>query len=302
MGSAPAPRIEWPGRECDLLIRGFGAVEVADCKEQLIACADVDIRREECAERAVRVQPLHQRQNGRGERQERTVAQSAQERAEEAADEAGRVQAVGGIQPLLRQHQAHQGLGAGHEGAAALERPFVVEGNVVLRQRQGALGLRPVGLVDPGTAWRLAAADLQAQPFDAAERHQGAAVLVADPHRAATGGTEAAGRAQHPLADDIAGLHDVDDDEAEHGVAEELEPLVVIGTEAAVRECARQQTRLGEVVAQALQKYLKDEGILNTPHSAQHHFLVSDFTESFESSARMFFHESVKLEKHSLWN
>ncbi|HSK20799.1 MAG TPA: BTAD domain-containing putative transcriptional regulator [Longimicrobiales bacterium] len=26
--AAPAPRIEWPGRECDLLIRGFGAVEV----------------------------------------------------------------------------------------------------------------------------------------------------------------------------------------------------------------------------------------------------------------------------------
>ncbi|MGC1240121.1 MAG: glutamate racemase [Chryseosolibacter sp.] len=57
-----------------------------------------------------------------------------------------------------------------------------------------------------------------------------------------------------------------------------------------------------EVVAQALQKYLKEEGMLNTAHAAQHHFLVSDFTESFESSARMFFHESVKLEKHSLWN
>lgn len=57
-----------------------------------------------------------------------------------------------------------------------------------------------------------------------------------------------------------------------------------------------------EVVARALQKYLADEGLLNTPHEAEHHFLVSDFTESFESSARMFFHQSVKLEKHSLWN
>lgn len=57
-----------------------------------------------------------------------------------------------------------------------------------------------------------------------------------------------------------------------------------------------------EVVAQALQRYLKEHGLLNTPHSARHHFLVSDYTESFESSARMFFHESVKLEKHSLWN
>jgi glutamate racemase len=57
-----------------------------------------------------------------------------------------------------------------------------------------------------------------------------------------------------------------------------------------------------EVVAQALKKYLAEEGLLNMAHSAEHHFLVSDFTESFESSARMFFHESVKLEKHSLWN
>lgn len=58
-----------------------------------------------------------------------------------------------------------------------------------------------------------------------------------------------------------------------------------------------------EVVARALKKYLSDEGLLNgTHHQPKHQFLVSDFTESFESSARMFFHESVKLEKHSLWN
>jgi len=57
-----------------------------------------------------------------------------------------------------------------------------------------------------------------------------------------------------------------------------------------------------EVIARALQDYLSKEGLHNTPHPAEHHFLVSDFTESFESSARMFFHESVRLEKHSLWN
>jgi glutamate racemase len=57
-----------------------------------------------------------------------------------------------------------------------------------------------------------------------------------------------------------------------------------------------------QVVAEALRKYLANEGLLNTSHRAEHHFLVSDFTESFESSARMFFHQSVKLEKHSLWN
>ena len=57
-----------------------------------------------------------------------------------------------------------------------------------------------------------------------------------------------------------------------------------------------------EVVAQALKNYLSSEGMFNDEHPAVHHFLVSDYTESFESSARMFFHQSVKLEKHSLWN
>ena len=57
-----------------------------------------------------------------------------------------------------------------------------------------------------------------------------------------------------------------------------------------------------EVVAQALKKYLTEERLLNTGHKPEHRFLVSDFTESFESSARMFFHESVTLEKHLLWN
>ena len=57
-----------------------------------------------------------------------------------------------------------------------------------------------------------------------------------------------------------------------------------------------------EIVAQALKTYLSKERLFNTPNTANHQFLVSDFTESFESSARMFFHESVKLEKHSLWN
>jgi glutamate racemase len=34
----------------------------------------------------------------------------------------------------------------------------------------------------------------------------------------------------------------------------------------------------------------------------RHQFLVSDYTESFEAAARMFFHESVHLERHALWN
>jgi glutamate racemase len=57
-----------------------------------------------------------------------------------------------------------------------------------------------------------------------------------------------------------------------------------------------------EIVAQALKQYLTQNDLLNQSLNPQHHFLVSDYTESFESSARMFFHESVQLEKHMLWN
>lgn len=57
-----------------------------------------------------------------------------------------------------------------------------------------------------------------------------------------------------------------------------------------------------EVVATALEKHLSEQGLLNTTREATYRFLVSDYTEAFESSARMFFHQSVRLEKHSLWN
>ena len=56
-----------------------------------------------------------------------------------------------------------------------------------------------------------------------------------------------------------------------------------------------------EIVADALYGYLEKEKLLNDEARPSHHFLVSDYTESFESSARLFFHESVQLEKHSLW-
>lgn len=57
-----------------------------------------------------------------------------------------------------------------------------------------------------------------------------------------------------------------------------------------------------EVVATALRSYLEHEQLLNDEPAPSHHFLVSDYTDSFESSARLFFHESVHLEKHGLWS
>lgn len=56
-----------------------------------------------------------------------------------------------------------------------------------------------------------------------------------------------------------------------------------------------------EVVAQALYEHLKTKNLLNTQSESTDHFLVSDYTESFENSARMFFHDAVQLEKHQLW-
>jgi len=57
-----------------------------------------------------------------------------------------------------------------------------------------------------------------------------------------------------------------------------------------------------EIIAVALRKYLESEGILNHSGIQDQHFLVSDYTDSFEASARMFFHETVHLERHPLWN
>ena len=57
-----------------------------------------------------------------------------------------------------------------------------------------------------------------------------------------------------------------------------------------------------ETVADALRTYLERENLLSDTAHAEHHFLVSDYTESFEASARMFFHKTVNLEKHPLWD
>ena len=74
-----------------------------------------------------------------------------------------------------------------------------VEAELVLRQGERALGLGTVGLVEAGTALRFAAPDLQPQPHRAGERHQRAAVLVADAHGSSAGRAEPANRHQHPL-------------------------------------------------------------------------------------------------------
>lgn len=57
-----------------------------------------------------------------------------------------------------------------------------------------------------------------------------------------------------------------------------------------------------QVVAHALQRYLAYNQLLNEKESQVDHFFVSDYTESFETSTRLFFGEKVMLERHPLWN
>ena len=57
-----------------------------------------------------------------------------------------------------------------------------------------------------------------------------------------------------------------------------------------------------QVVAQALQRYLAYNQLLNDTENQGNHFFVSDYTESFEASTRLFFGEKVILERHPLWN
>ncbi len=56
------------------------------------------------------------------------------------------------------------------------------------------------------------------------------------------------------------------------------------------------------IVAKALHGYLATEGLLNSPVRAENHFFVSDYTESFEASTKLFFGENLLLESHRLWN
>jgi glutamate racemase len=57
-----------------------------------------------------------------------------------------------------------------------------------------------------------------------------------------------------------------------------------------------------EIVAKALFDYLSEQNLFNNLPGGEDHFLVSDYTDSFEASTKLFFHKAVHLEKHPLWN
>ena len=55
-----------------------------------------------------------------------------------------------------------------------------------------------------------------------------------------------------------------------------------------------------KIVANHITKSLQVENLLNETTVTEHHFYVSNFTESFEKSARFFFKEEVKLKEVNL--
>jgi len=57
-----------------------------------------------------------------------------------------------------------------------------------------------------------------------------------------------------------------------------------------------------ETVAATLKNYLSDNNLLNTTKSVTRHFYVSDLTESFRTSTRLFFDEEINLEHYPLWD
>jgi len=56
-----------------------------------------------------------------------------------------------------------------------------------------------------------------------------------------------------------------------------------------------------EIVAIHLQKELSRHGLLSTEKTGTDHFLVSDYTTSFESTAELFFRGKIHLEMYKLW-
>lgn len=55
------------------------------------------------------------------------------------------------------------------------------------------------------------------------------------------------------------------------------------------------------IVAEALKSQLLQANLVNTEQSPVHRFYVSDYTEAFERSTRIFFKEQVHLERYPLW-
>jgi glutamate racemase len=57
-----------------------------------------------------------------------------------------------------------------------------------------------------------------------------------------------------------------------------------------------------EIVAEYVHEKLKAQKLLNTEERKKHQFYVSDFTESFQNSTRIFFGEKINLKHMPIWD
>ena len=58
-----------------------------------------------------------------------------------------------------------------------------------------------------------------------------------------------------------------------------------------------------EIVSIAVKTFLENRDLLNKSDKApKHQFYVSDYTESFEETAKIFFGGKIKLREKNLWN
>ena len=56
-----------------------------------------------------------------------------------------------------------------------------------------------------------------------------------------------------------------------------------------------------DIVARYVKKSLEEKNLLNVKSSGKHKFYISDFTQSFEKSTKIFFRGKLKLEHKNLW-
>ena len=56
-----------------------------------------------------------------------------------------------------------------------------------------------------------------------------------------------------------------------------------------------------DVVAEEVKRKLAEHNLLNDKKRHEHHFYVSDYTESFERSTKVFFPSEIKLERMPIW-
>jgi glutamate racemase len=57
-----------------------------------------------------------------------------------------------------------------------------------------------------------------------------------------------------------------------------------------------------EIAAQALADHLRSHQLLTSDPNPSEQFFVSDYTDAFEASTRLFFQRAVHLQRHALWD